>query len=73
MRKEEGGIIYAVDYWLNSETGEKIYPTDEVKVTDHITLTPVFTEGCLITFDDDGNIVAKIERHKNFGFDKSNA
>ena len=60
VRKEEGGIIYAVDYWLNSETGEKIYPTDEIKVTDHITLTPVFTEGCLITFDDDGNIVAKI-------------
>ena len=60
VRKEDGGKVYAVDYWLNSETGDKIYPSDNVKVTDHIALTPVFIEGCLITFNDSGTVVAEI-------------
>lgn len=52
VRKEEGGKVYAVDYWVDSSTGTIIYPTDNQKVTSDMTLTPVFTEGCLLTFMD---------------------
>ncbi len=66
VRKEEGGKIYAVDYWVDALTGTVIYPNEDKKITDDMILTPQFTEGCLLTFTDGrGNTVASLAVKKD--------